>query len=204
MGCRSVSAGLEVTVDKRVSGEEILGLPGRFESLHLPLSSSRRSMRVLGPIIQISALSMLDARQQPALSDAIAPQLVGDDHPRLIVQALQQPSEEAHCGTGVAPGLNQDIEHNAMLIDGAPKVVLHALDPDEDFIQVPLVAWLRPPASQPIRETRGEFLAPAAHRLVGDQDATLSEDQLNIRRLRLNTWYNQTAWLMISAGNRWR
>jgi pyridoxine 4-dehydrogenase len=24
------------------------------------------------------------------------------------------------------------------------------------------------------------------------------------RRLRLNTWYNQTAWLMISAGKRWR
>ena len=24
------------------------------------------------------------------------------------------------------------------------------------------------------------------------------------RRLRLNTWYSQTAWLMISAGKRWR
>jgi hypothetical protein len=24
------------------------------------------------------------------------------------------------------------------------------------------------------------------------------------RRLRLNTWYNQTVWLMISAGKRWR
>ena len=24
------------------------------------------------------------------------------------------------------------------------------------------------------------------------------------RRLRLNTWYSHTAWLMISAGKRWR
>jgi hypothetical protein len=36
------------------------------------------------------------------------------------MQALQQSSEKAHCGVGVAPGLNQDTEHNAMLIDGAP------------------------------------------------------------------------------------
>jgi hypothetical protein len=41
---------------------------------------------------------------------------------------------------GIAPGLNEDVEHNAMLIDGAPEVVLHA-----DFVQVPLVArsWPR-------------------------------------------------------------
>jgi hypothetical protein len=81
---------------------------------------------------------------------------------------------------GIAPGLNQDIEHNAMLIDGAPKAVLHALDPDEDFVHVPFVAWSRPASSQPIGETRGEFLAPAAHRLVGDDDAALGEEQLNI------------------------
>jgi hypothetical protein len=51
-----------------VSGEEVLGLFGRFEPLHLPLSSSRRSMRVVGPIVQISALSVLDAVKQLTLS----------------------------------------------------------------------------------------------------------------------------------------
>jgi hypothetical protein len=67
-----------------VSGEEVLGLFGGFEQLHLPLRSSRRSMRVLGPIVQISALSVLDAEKQMTLSDAIAPQLVGHGHPRYI------------------------------------------------------------------------------------------------------------------------
>ena len=85
-----MSAGMEVAVDECVSGEEVLGLSGRFEPLHLPLSSSRRSMRVLGPIVQISALSMLDARKQLTLSDAIASQFVGHDHPRHILQTLQQ------------------------------------------------------------------------------------------------------------------
>ena len=72
-----MSTRTEVTVDEGVSGEEVLGLFGRFEPLHLPLSSSRRLMRVLGPIVQISALSVLDAAKQLTLSDAMAPQLLG-------------------------------------------------------------------------------------------------------------------------------
>jgi hypothetical protein len=120
MGCKSVSAGLEVTVDKCVSGEKVLGLPGRFESLHLPLSPSRRPMRVLGPIIQRSALSVLHAGKQLTPGDAVASQLVGHDHPRHILRTLQKPPEEVLRSMGVAPGLNQDIEHNAILIDGAP------------------------------------------------------------------------------------
>jgi hypothetical protein len=58
--------------------------------------------------------------------------------------------------------------------------VLHALDPDKHFVHVPFVAWSRPASSQAVGETRREFLAPASHRFVGDDDATLSEDQLNI------------------------
>jgi hypothetical protein len=50
-GCQLVSAGMEMTVNERVSGEEVLSLSGRFKPLHLPLSSSGWPMRVLGPII---------------------------------------------------------------------------------------------------------------------------------------------------------
>jgi hypothetical protein len=69
-------------------------------------------------------------------------------------------SEEAFRGGGIAPGLNEDIEHNASLIDVAPQRVLHALDPDEDFVDVPFVAWSRTAsASAPaVGETRREFL----------------------------------------------
>src|ERR1700739_2292362 len=42
MGCKSVSAETKVTVDEGVSAEEVLGLFGRFEPLHLSLASSRR------------------------------------------------------------------------------------------------------------------------------------------------------------------
>ncbi len=43
-GCQLMSAGTEVAVNEGVSGEKVLGLPRRFEPLHLPLSSSSGSM----------------------------------------------------------------------------------------------------------------------------------------------------------------
>jgi hypothetical protein len=42
-------------------------------------------MRILGPIIRISALSVFDARKQLTLGDAVAAQLVGHNDTRLIV-----------------------------------------------------------------------------------------------------------------------
>jgi hypothetical protein len=77
-------------------------------------------MRALGPIAQISALPALDAGKQLTPSDTIAPQLVGHDHSRNVLQALQKPLEEALRGVGVAPGLYQDVEYNTILINGAP------------------------------------------------------------------------------------
>jgi hypothetical protein len=66
------------------------------------------------------------------LSDAIVPQLVCHNHRRFILRSLQQPLEEALRGLGIAPDLNKDVEHNAILIHGAPEITLHALDTDEE------------------------------------------------------------------------
>jgi hypothetical protein len=115
-----------------------------------------------------------------ALSDAVTAQLVGHNHPRLVLQIRQQPFEEALGRLGIAPGLNQDVEHNTILVDGAPEIMLHALDTDEDLVHVPLVARSWPAAPQAVGETAGELLAPAPHRLVGDSDTAFRPDQLNI------------------------
>jgi hypothetical protein len=48
MGCKLTPAVMEMAADEAVSREEVLGLFGRFEPLHLPLSSSRRTMQVHG------------------------------------------------------------------------------------------------------------------------------------------------------------
>jgi hypothetical protein len=65
-------------------------------------------------------LSVLDVWKQLTSSDAIAPQFVRHDHSRDVLQTLQNLSEEALRGVGIAPGLSEDIEHNAILISGNP------------------------------------------------------------------------------------
>src|SRR5579859_1273169 len=55
-------------------------------------------------------------------------------------------------------GSTPDVEHNAVLINGAPEIVLHALDPDEDLVHVPLVAGWWPTTPQAVGETRSELL----------------------------------------------
>ena len=75
-----------MVVDPAMGGEEALRLARRLEPLHLPFSSSRRLVRHLGPVVEVAALPMLDARQDLALSRAVAAQLVGHDHPRYVLQ----------------------------------------------------------------------------------------------------------------------
>jgi hypothetical protein len=43
-GWHEVSAWMEVAMNERVSGEEVMGLLGRFEPLHLSLLTPRRSL----------------------------------------------------------------------------------------------------------------------------------------------------------------
>ena len=118
---------------------------------------------------------MLNFWKQLTLSDAVALQFIRHDHARGILKALQQPSKEALRGFGVPPRLNEDVEHDPVLIHGAPKIVLHALDPDEHLIKVPLVTGSRTTAAQAVGEGLGEFLAPAPNGFVGDDDTPLGQ-----------------------------
>ena len=147
---------------------------------------------------------MLDAGKQVALRHTIAFQLVGHDDPRYILQTLQKPLEEALRGVRIAPGLNQNVERDTILIDGAPEIVLHAADPDEDFVHVPLVPWPWPTASQAVGKALAEFLAPAPYGLVRDDDGPLGQKQLDVPQAEAEhlIWPDKEA--MISAAKRWR
>jgi hypothetical protein len=159
MGYKLMSRRMEVAVDEGMSGEEVLRLFGRFEPLHLPLSSARRPMRVPGPIVQVSLCRCSTPGSSWTASDTIASQACRSRSPAGGIANPSEASEEALRGVGIAPGLNEDVKHNTILIDGAPEVVLHALDPDEDLnsrqISCPSVAL-----SRRRRECRAQ---PGAH-----------------------------------------
>jgi len=123
---------------------------------------------------------MFDLRKDLALRHAVASQLIGHDHPRHILQALQQSAKEALGGFGIPPLLNENVEYDTILIHGAPEVVLHPLDTNEHLVHVPLVPRSWPAAAQTVGEALAELLAPAPHRLIGDDHAPFSQKELNV------------------------
>jgi hypothetical protein len=123
---------------------------------------------------------MFNLGKELAVCHAVAAQLISDDYTRHILKALQQPSKESFGGFGIPPWLNEYVEYNAVLIHRTPKVMLHALDPDEHLIKVPLVTGPRTAAAQSAREGLAELLAPAPDGLVRDDNATLSQKQFDI------------------------
>src|SRR3984893_1656250 len=137
-------------------------------------------MRHLSAIVEIAALAVLDPRQDLTFGGGVTLELVCDDHPRNIPQALQQLAEEPRGRGCAAPALDQDVEDISVLVDGAPKIVLLAADTDENLVHVPLVARLWPAPLQRIGEDPAEAQTPLADALVADHDPTRRQDQLNI------------------------
>src|SRR3954453_2305575 len=67
---------------------------------------------------------MLNRGHHLSLRSAIARQLVRDHHTRHAGLALQQLPEQALGGPLVAPALDENVEHNPILIDSPPEPVL--------------------------------------------------------------------------------
>ncbi len=65
-------------------------------------------------------------------------------------------------------------------VDGAPEVVLDAIDLDEHLVQVPAIAGPWRLAAEPVGEGLRELSTPAPDRFVGHLDAALGQERLNV------------------------
>ena len=69
-------------------------------------------------------LAMLDTRQHLALRSPVACEFVGDEHTRDVGAAFQEFAEEfPGCGL-VSSALHKNIEHDALLINRSPEIML--------------------------------------------------------------------------------
>jgi hypothetical protein len=84
---------------------------------------------------------------------------------------LQQLAQQALGRLPVTPALDQDIEHEAFLVDCPPQPMLLAGDGDHDLVQVPFVAAARRPRPDGVGDHAAELESPLAHRLMADNDA---------------------------------
>src|ERR671929_707045 len=128
-------------------------------------------MRVFRPVVEAFVRPMLDPGDQFPLGRAVTGQLVRDHDTRWPHLLLQQLAKQARGGPLVSPALNQDVEHDSILVDGPPEPVLLSADPQADFIQVPLVSRTGQPAPDPVGELLTELARPLPHGLMADEDA---------------------------------
>jgi hypothetical protein len=146
-----VSAAGENVGDLVMGGKEALNLPRRLEPLHDPLSSSGRLMGIFGPVIEALVLPMLDPGHDLPLGSGVAPQLVGDEHTRCSTLPLEEFAEQAFGGLLVAASLDENIENEAVLVDGTPEPMLLPGEADDDLASRP--GGISPPgAPRTVRE----------------------------------------------------
>ena len=84
---------------------------------------------------------------------------------------LQQLAKQARGGPLVPPALDQDVEHQAVLVHRAPEPVFLASDHQAHFVQVPLVSGTGQPAPDLVGEVLAELVRPLAHGPVAHDDA---------------------------------
>ena len=106
---------------------------------------------------------------------------------------LEELAEQAFGGLRVAPALDQDIENEAILVDGTPKPMRLPGDADDDLVEVPLVATARRSPTDAVGEFPAEFQAHC--RIVScvtdmPRAASISS---TMRRLSGNRKYSHTA-----------
>ena len=82
---------------------------------------------------------MLDRGHHLTLRGTVAGQLVRDHDTRDPALLFQQLAQQALGGLFVPPLLDENVEHNPILVDGPPEPVLLAPDHQAHFVEVPYV-----------------------------------------------------------------
>src|SRR3984957_7390693 len=98
---------------------------------------------------------------------SVGAELVRDHDPRRCAGGFEELPHEPLRRAGVSPTLDQNVENETVLINGAPEPVWLAGDRDDDLIHMPFVAASRRAPADLIRERLAELLPPLAHGLIG-------------------------------------
>ncbi|MGF6292622.1 hypothetical protein QFZ98_004483 [Paraburkholderia youngii] len=143
------------------------------------------------------------------LRGRIAAQLIGDNPSWRVGTGGQHAVEEALCCGLIAMFLQQDVEFGAVLVDCPPEQIRLTAQRNEDFVKMPCAPRLAASSLDAMCEARAEFVAPAADRLVTDNDTALEQQFFNITQAKLepeippNRETNDCRREPIAAGNRW-
>lgn len=170
-------------------------------------------MRVLTPIIEIAALTVLHAREHLALCRAIAFELIGDDHAWDVLQPFEELAEELLGRLLIASPLYEDIQDVVVLIHRPPQVMTLAMDRQKYLVQMPFIPRLRAPATQAIGIFLPKFPTPLTDRFMGNRDAAFEQEFLHVAEAQgkaivepdpVTDNFTREAMILVALGVGWR
>ena len=170
----------------------------------MAFSFSRVLMRDFSPIVLVLASSMGHQWKHFSVGCRITSQFVGDECERWLSLVFQDLPKEAFGGFSVPLACDQNIEYVTILIHNSPKIMPSAADCDKQLVHVP-DSPSRPCRRRSVRAYAGPNFWHQDRIASYDTDTPRSASRSSTsRKLRVKRWYSQTAWLIISGGNRWR
>lgn len=167
-------------------GDEFLQGSHAAEPLYGSFSSSKRQVRILGPIVESAASVLFVGVADDLHRGTVGSKFVGHNDVRFAVPFHRFP-EEFQCGLAIAALCNEAFENFPFMINRAPKVVLLPIYFHEHFIQMPLpirmsTKSLNPFSSDRRGKHRTKTVPPELHRFVADVDATFMQQILGIAK----------------------
>jgi hypothetical protein len=104
--------------------------------------------------------------------------------------SAQGSSKGSFGGALIAAGLNQDVDHIAVLIHRPPEIVLLSVDSNKNFVQMPGVAEATLTLLQISGIARTELLTPDSNRFIRDDDSAFGEKIFDISETQAETIVN--------------
>ena len=170
--------------DSGVQFQEFLRSFPPLESLLLSLLTSCGTLRLFDDIVTPGRgdhLLVIDIDQTQELSDGhpVTPQLIGVNDLWDVI-LTQEPSQEGLRSFSVSVSLEENIEHETVLVHSPPKPVSDAIDARTHLIHMPPGAPPGFPVTQFFHKQRSELDTPFAKGLVAHLNAVLVQQFLNI------------------------
>ena len=139
-------------------------------------------MRILRPIIQILASSVINTGQHLARNDIVTTQAISHKNTRTTECGVKNMREKAFCRLGIASRLQQDIQDQTLTVNRPPQIVPVSINGYKDLIQVPFISRFPPPLTHLLGKVRSKSITPAANGLVAHDNSTLRQKQFDIAK----------------------
>ena len=142
-------------------------------------------MRILGPIVLAQPLFMARRQSDLGLCRATRAELVSHQHVRREALFLEQPPQQFHRRSLVAPSLHKKVENLAFVVNRAPQPELPARNRHGHLVEMPLRRWPRASTAKFSSEQWPELQDPPSHRFVGRHRAHAQRADLRRREFRV-------------------